>query len=418
MSCIHLFATGLGAASGVAVLGSGLVWTFSACHASLSLSCFSAHARCSENANLCFTYILTSFQAAAQSKSVQKGSLGLGSSRSRNSQCWFWKSKTAALVLKSNLRHTDSVSAALKCCRWVWSWAVRRAGRGSTISGGNLKLIPSTKLSSSDSHIWSSWFQRAFSSKQSSVTPATRWLHSDLIKKNGSFAVPESFWKQRLRSFVHTGGAAFQCNKREAPWALTSCFFMILTNVEKKEFKIALPTLMNTTFNCIFFLIKCRWFSVVLKGSNEIVFVFMRRLQHLMDICVRLAQICHNMWCCKVKWTQLVWRRARPRTTCRMCLTLCMLQGASEDAPPKKEKVDKGNENYQKVKEVSISTSIFLFFADPLPPNTCQSFHLGGACILLGFIIMIYFWWWCILCCCCLWLHQWWLLLLRIMFKD
>lgn len=70
MSCIHLFATGLGAASGVAVLGSGLVWTFSACHASLSLSCFSAHARCSENANLCFTHIWTSFQAAAQSKSV------------------------------------------------------------------------------------------------------------------------------------------------------------------------------------------------------------------------------------------------------------------------------------------------------------------------------------------------------------
>lgn len=70
MSCIHLFATGLGAASGVAVLGSGLVWTFSACHASLSLSCFSAHARCSENANLCFIYILTSFQAAAQSKSA------------------------------------------------------------------------------------------------------------------------------------------------------------------------------------------------------------------------------------------------------------------------------------------------------------------------------------------------------------
>lgn len=66
----------------------------------------------------------------------------------------------------------------------------------------------------------------------------------------------------------------------------------------------------------------------------------------------------------------------------------------------------------------SISTSIFLFFADPLPPNTCQSFHLGGACILLGFIIIIYFWWWCFMCCCCLWLHQWWLLLLRIMFKD
>lgn len=40
-------------------------------------------------------------------------------------------------------------------------------------------------------------------------------------------------------------------------------------------------------------------------------------------------------------------RSALPR-----CLTLCILQGASEDAPPKKEKVDKGNENYQKVKEV------------------------------------------------------------------
>lgn len=70
MSCIHLFATALGAASGVAVLGSRLVWTFSACHASLSLSCFSAQARCSENANVCFIHILTSFQAAAQSKSV------------------------------------------------------------------------------------------------------------------------------------------------------------------------------------------------------------------------------------------------------------------------------------------------------------------------------------------------------------
>lgn len=34
-------------------------------------------------------------------------------------------------------------------------------------------------------------------------------------------------------------------------------------------------------------------------------------------------------------------------------LTLCILQGASEDITPKKEKPEKGNENYQKVKEVS-----------------------------------------------------------------
>ena len=34
-------------------------------------------------------------------------------------------------------------------------------------------------------------------------------------------------------------------------------------------------------------------------------------------------------------------------------MSVCTLQGASEDAPPKKEKLEKGNENYQKVKEVS-----------------------------------------------------------------
>lgn len=42
-------------------------------------------------------------------------------------------------------------------------------------------------------------------------------------------------------------------------------------------------------------------------------------------------------------------------------LTLCILQGALEDAPPKKEKLDKGNENYQKVKEVRLFSQAFAF---------------------------------------------------------
>ncbi|XP_010772190.1 inositol 1,4,5-trisphosphate receptor type 3-like, partial [Notothenia coriiceps] len=33
-------------------------------------------------------------------------------------------------------------------------------------------------------------------------------------------------------------------------------------------------------------------------------------------------------------------------------VSVCTLQGASEDTPPKKEKLEKGNENYQKVKEI------------------------------------------------------------------
>ena len=37
---------------------------------------------------------------------------------------------------------------------------------------------------------------------------------------------------------------------------------------------------------------------------------------------------------------------------CIRCLTLCVLQGLSEEAPPKKDKQEKGNENYNKVKEV------------------------------------------------------------------
>lgn len=40
------------------------------------------------------------------------------------------------------------------------------------------------------------------------------------------------------------------------------------------------------------------------------------------------------------------------KTTAYAVLPCCILQGASEDASPKKEKLDKGNENYQKVKEV------------------------------------------------------------------
>lgn len=54
------------------------------------------------------------------------------------------------------------------------------------------------------------------------------------------------------------------------------------------------------------------------------------------------------------------------------CLTLCILQGASEDITPKKEKPEKGNENYQKVKEVR--TLAFLqehFYSTP--PSLCES---------------------------------------------
>lgn len=40
------------------------------------------------------------------------------------------------------------------------------------------------------------------------------------------------------------------------------------------------------------------------------------------------------------------------KETCTRCLTVCVLQGASEGTSQRKEKVEKGNENYQNVKEV------------------------------------------------------------------
>lgn len=117
-------------------------------------------------------------------------------------------------------------------------------------------------------------------------------------------------------------------------------------------------TLLSIVF--FYFLIKCRWYSFNGIKENSIRFY---ASAHLMDIFVRLGQIYHNMWCYKVKWPQFVWRSALPRTLCRCCLTLCILQGASEDAPAKKEQVDKGNENYQKVKEVRPFSQAFSWFS-------------------------------------------------------
>lgn len=53
------------------------------------------------------------------------------------------------------------------------------------------------------------------------------------------------------------------------------------------------------------------------------------------------------------------------------CLTLCVLQGASEKATPKKDMQEKGNENYQKVKEVrrppgALSWLCVVVFGSPL----------------------------------------------------
>lgn len=77
------------------------------------------------------------------------------------------------------------------------------------------------------------------------------------------------------------------------------------------------------------------------------------------------------------------------RPVCRCCLTLCVLQGASEDAPAKKEKVAKGSGNYHKVKEVRapfFHNQRFPFaggfnLLDLLHTTTCQSRHTGGACV-------------------------------------
>lgn len=142
-------------------------------------------------------------------------------------------------------------------------------------------------------------------------------------------------------------------------WATARCCSMMPTIWLKRRVQRYLndvvPTFMNITFYFYFF----KGDDVVSEGSRKVLLIFVRRLQHI--IFVRLAQVSHNMWCYKVKWAQFVWRSALPRTLCRCCLTLCILQGASEDAPPKKEKVDKGNENYQKVKEVRPFSQAFSF---------------------------------------------------------
>lgn len=67
-----------------------------------------------------------------------------------------------------------------------------------------------------------------------------------------------------------------------------------------------------------------------------------------------------------------------------LCHTVSVLQGASEEATPKKDKLEKSNENYQKVKEVRSASSLFLTSFDVVSAVfTCQSFSVGGTAVVL-----------------------------------
>lgn len=65
------------------------------------------------------------------------------------------------------------------------------------------------------------------------------------------------------------------------------------------------------------------------------------------------------------------------------CFTLCILQGASEDITPKKEKPEKGNENYQKVKEVgtlALYPPLLLLCECALPRKDLSIIPCGQGC--------------------------------------
>lgn len=80
-------------------------------------------------------------------------------------------------------------------CRTCLTW--------NTISGGNLKLIPSTKLGSLIP------ISGSLSSRQPSLINNHPLLHSDLIKENGVFHTPRLDEKRRVSSHLNDAVATF-----------------------------------------------------------------------------------------------------------------------------------------------------------------------------------------------------------------